>query len=197
MDHYDIISASFQATMQSIAMSVDELAGPLGRAGDLMSSALLQDRKVLCCGEGADAALAMLFTSNLLGRFDRDRPALPALCLAADGASLTAIGTGSELQDVFSRQVRALGQAGDILLCIDSAPQPSRALQRATQAAAERELGVVSLLRGADNGRAGGTEIGVNSAHRHQVVEIYTMVIHCLCEIVDQNLFGPQHQEPQ
>ena len=77
MDHYDIISASFQATMQSIAMSVDELAGPLGRAGDLMSSALLQDRKVLCCGEGADAALAMLFTSNLLGRFDRDQRRFP------------------------------------------------------------------------------------------------------------------------
>lgn len=194
MDHYDIISGNFQATMQSIAMSVDDLAGPLSRSADLMSSALLQDRKVLCCGEGADAALAMLFTSSLLGHFERERPALPALCLAADGASLTAISKGG-LHDIFSRQVRALGQAGDVLLCIDSAPEPGRAVQRATQAAAERGLGVVSLLRDADNSTTEGTDIGVSATHRHQVVEIFTMAIHCLCEIIDQNLFGPQHQE--
>jgi len=91
--------------------------------------------------------------------------------------------------------VRALGQAGDVLLCIDSAPEPGRAVQRATQAAAERGLGVVSLLRDADNSTTEGTDIGVSATHRYQVVEIFTMAIHCLCEIIDQNLFGPQHQE--
>jgi D-sedoheptulose 7-phosphate isomerase len=195
MDHYQIISGNFQATIESIAMSVDDLAGPVSRASELMSGALLQDRKILCCGEGADATLAMLFSSNLLGHFDRDRPALPALCLTTDCASLTAIATGSGTEDIFSRQVRALGQAGDVLFCVDSAPVASDSLQRAIKAAGERGLGVVHLLRGADNSAADSTTIGVSATHRHRVVEVYTMIIHCLCELIDHNLFGPTHQE--
>lgn len=194
MDHYQTISGSFQATIESIAMSVDELAEPLSQASEMMSTALVQDRKILCCGEGADAALAMLFTSNLLGHIERERPALPACCLT-DSASLTAISTQYGPDEVFSRQVRALGQAGDILFCIDSAPTAGRSLQRARQAAAEAGLGVISLTRNADNSAADGITIMVNATPRHRAVELHTMVIHCLCGLIEQNIFGSDEQE--
>jgi phosphoheptose isomerase len=195
MDHYQIISSSFQATLEAITMSVDDLAEPLSQASELISGALLQDRKILCCGEGADATLAMLFTSNMLGHFDRERPALPAICLAADSASLTAISTEDHFHECFSRQIRALGQEGDVLLCIDSSPVPGGSISRAMQAAGDRGMGVVSLLRNPENSPDDGVSICVNAAQRHRIVELYTMVIHCLCELVDHNLFGPNHQE--
>jgi D-sedoheptulose 7-phosphate isomerase len=195
MDHYQIISGNFQATIESIAMSVDQLAEPLSQASEMMSGALLQDRKILCCGEGADAALATLFTSHLLGHFERERPSLPALCLASDSASLMAISAGSGQEEIFSRQVRALGQSGDVLFCIDSAPVPGDSLRRAMQSADERGMAVIALLRNADNVLAGGVAIGVNAARRHRAIELYTTIIHCLCELIDHNLFGPNHQE--
>ncbi len=195
MDHYQIISGNFQATIESIAMSVDELAEPLSQASEMMSGALLEDRKILCCGEGADAALAALFTSHLLGHFERERPSLPALCLASDSASLMAISAGSGQEEIFSRQVRALGQSGDVLFCIDSAPVPGDSLRRAMQSADERGMAVIALLRNADSALAGGVAIGVNAARRHRAMELYTMIIHCLCELIDHNLFGPDHQE--
>jgi len=194
MDHYQTISGSFQATIESIAMSVDEVAEPLSQASEMISAALVQDRKILCCGEGTDAALATLFTSNLLGHAERERPALPACCLT-DSASLTAISTQYGPDEIFSRQVRALGQAGDILLCIDSAPTAGDSLQRARQAATEAGLGVVSLTRHANNSAAEGVAIVVHSTSRHRVVELHTMIIHCLCDLIEQNIFGPSEQE--
>ena len=139
--------------------------------------------------------LATLFTSHLLGHFERERPSLPALCLASDSASLMAIGAGSGQDEIFSRQVRALGQSGDVLFCIDSAPVPGDSLRRAMQSADERGMAVIALLRNADNAVAGGVTIGVNAARRHRAMELYTMIIHCLCELIDHNLFGPNHQE--
>ena len=120
MDYYQIIAESFQSTIETIALSVDQLAGPIENGCQLMTQALLEDRKIVACGNGVDAALAQLFTSNLLSRFEHERPALPALTLGGDGASLTAIVQSSGVNDIFSRQVRALGQPGDVLLCISS-----------------------------------------------------------------------------
>ena len=197
MDHYQIISSNFQATIESIAMSVDDLAQPLGRASEIMGSALLEDRKILCCGAGPDGALGMLFTANLLDHFERERPALPALCLTADGASLSAIANSSGMADIFSRQVRALGQSGDVLFCIDSNQHPDPCVQRAIQAAAERGLVVVSLAAGAGSGGQEDVIITVNASRRHQAVELYTMIINSLCELIDHKLFGPTHQENQ
>jgi phosphoheptose isomerase len=200
MDYYQIIANNFQATIESIALSVDDLVDPLTRASALMSSALLQDRKILCCGNGVDAALAQLFASSLLDRFERDRPALPALNLAADGASVTAIGSHSGVSELFSRQIRALGQAGDVLLCINSAGSEADNLLRAAQAAGEREIGVVALTSdgaGQLNSLPGQDDVSihVNTNRRPRNVEIHTMIIHCLCELLDQALFGPHHLE--
>src|SRR5262245_5412240 len=103
MDSYQIIAENFQSTIETIAMSVDALAEAIARASQLMVTALLADRKIIACGNGADAALAQLFTCNLLNRFEEDRPALPALALGADNAAVTAIAQASNINDIFSR----------------------------------------------------------------------------------------------
>ncbi|MCB1699315.1 MAG: SIS domain-containing protein [Pseudomonadales bacterium] len=194
MDYYQLISNNFQSTIETIALSVDELAEPLAQASELIVQALLQDRKIVACGNGVDGALAQLFACNLLSRFDEDRPALPALALNSDGACLTSIAHTTGLNDIYARQLRALGQAGDVLLCISSAGEASNLL-RAVQAAHERNM-VVIVMSNATDGELGtlllqgDVEIRVDSLRRPRVVELHAMVIHSLCELVEYSLFG-------
>lgn len=199
MDYYRIIAENFQSTIETIALSVDNLADPIERGSELLSRALLEDRKIIACGNGVDAALAQLFASNLLSRFEHERPALPALALGGDGASVTAIAHANGLNEIFSRQIRALGQPGDILLCISSSVGASNLL-RAVQAAHERNMGVVALsnVNNAEIStllQAEDVELRVNATRQPRTVEIHTMAIHCLCELVDHNLFGSYSQD--
>jgi len=199
MDYYQIISNSFQDTIETIALSVDSLAEPMERACALMVGALLEDHKIAACGNGVDGALAQLFTCNLLSRFEHDRPALPALALNSDGATLMAIADAGGLNDVYSRQLRALGQPGDVLLCISSAGEANNLL-RAVQAAHERNMSVIALSNATD-GEFGtllhpeDVEIRIDSLQRSRVVELHTMIIHCLCKLIERNLFGSYDQE--
>jgi len=199
MDYYKIIAENFQSTIETIALSVDTLAQPIERASQLMVRALLEDRKILACGNGVDGALAQLFASNLLSRFEHDRPALPALALSSDGASLTAIAQSGGINDVYSRQLRALGQGGDILLCINSAGTAGNLL-RAVQAAHERNMGVIALSNAADGElsallHAEDVELRIDATRPPRVVELHTMSIHCLCELIEHSLFGSYNQE--
>ena len=199
MDHYDIIAENFQSTIETIAMSVDSLAERIGRASELMVEALLQDRKIITCGNGVDGALAQLFACNLISRYEHDRPALPALALNSDGAAMTAIADNGGLNDIYSRQLRALGQSGDVLLCISSAGQANNLL-RAVQAGHERNMAVVTLSSATD-GEFGtllqqdDVEIRVDSMRRPRVVELHTMTIHCLCQLIEHSIFGSYSQE--
>jgi D-sedoheptulose 7-phosphate isomerase len=198
MDYYQIISNNFQATIESIALSVDTLAEPVGRASELMVGALLRDHKIIACGNGVDATLAQLFACHLISRFEHERPALPALALTSDGACITAIAHTGGLNDIYSRQLRALGQPGDVLLCISSAGETNNLL-RAVQAAHERDMAVV-VLSNATDGEMGtllqpeDIEIRIDSLRRPRVVELHTMTIHCLCELIEQSLFGSYQQ---
>ena len=199
MYYYPIIAANFQSTIETISMSVDDLAVMIARGSQLMASALLSDRKIVACGNGVDAALAQLFACNLLNRFEQDRPALPALSLTSDSASVTAIAQAGAFKDIFSRQLRALGQAGDVLLCINSGESNSN-LWRAVQTAQEREMGVIVMNNTRDNAlgemiRPEDVELSVNATRQARVVEIHTMAIHSFCELVDHSLFGTYPQE--
>ena len=193
MDFYQIIAGNFQANIETISLSVDALASPIERSILLMTNALLGDCKIMVCGNGPDAALAQLFTCTLLSRLENERPALPALSLSSDAASLTAIATTGGLNDLFSRQVRALGQAGDVLLCISSGDGHNN-LIRAVQAAHERNMGVIALSN-TNSGelstliRSEDVELLINAPRRTLVVEMQTMVIHSLCELIDRTLF--------
>ena len=199
MDSYQIIAENFQSTIETIAMSVDALAEAIARASQLMVTALLADRKIIACGNGVDAALAQLFTCNLLNRFEEDRPALPALALGADNAAVTAIAQASNINDIFSRPLRALGQADDILLCINSSRGAAN-LVRAVQAAQERNMGVIVLSNSRDGElgaliRPEDVQLQIPATRQALIVEMHTMVIHNFCELIDRSLFGNYHRE--
>ncbi|MEP1596046.1 MAG: SIS domain-containing protein [Halieaceae bacterium] len=194
MDHYQIISGRFQAAIETIAQSVDILADPLAESSALLTQALLADRKIITCGNGSDAALAQLFASKLLDRFEQDRPALPAMALTADTASLTAIALQEGLEEIYSRQIRALGQSGDILLCIASG-LPATNLQKAIAAAHERNMAVIILSTTADEHLPrlladGDFALVIDSQRQTLATELHLMVLHALCELVDNNIFG-------
>lgn len=199
MDYYQIIAENFQNTIETIAMSVDTLAQPIEQGSRLMAGALLDDHKIITCGNGVDATLAQLFVSNLLNRFEEDRPALPALALGGDTASITAIAQSSSINDIFARQLRALGQAGDVLLCINSS-QGAGNLLRAVQAAHERNMGVIVMSNTAEGElgnliRAEDVELRVHATRQARIVEIHCMAIHNFCELIDQTLFGTYSQD--
>lgn len=194
MNHYQIIAENFQDTIETIAMSVDRLAEMIEVGSELMANALLADRKILSCGNGADAALAQLFTCNLLNRFEQERPALPALTLGADNASVSAIAQSSGIDDIFSRQLRALGQAGDVLLCINSSTGASNLL-RVVQAAQERNMGVIVMSNSSENElsallRGEDVALKIDAKRQARIVELHIMLIHSFCELVDHRLFG-------
>jgi D-sedoheptulose 7-phosphate isomerase len=199
MDYYRIIADNFQSTIETIAMSVDSLAEMIEQSSHLMARALLADRKIIACGNGVDAALAQLFACNLVNRFEEDRPALPALTLGAESACVTAIAQSGSINDIFSRQLRALGQAEDILLCINSSGGAGNLL-RAVQTAQDRNM-VVILLSNSRDGELGAlirpedVQLQVHATRQARIVEIHTMVIHSFCELIDQSLFGNYNQE--
>ncbi len=199
VDYYEIIAGNFQSTIETIAMSVDKLAAPIEEASQQMSQALLRDRKIFVCGNGTDAAQAQLFCSSLLVALEQDRPALPAFCLSSDASSLTAIAATSGEQAIFSRQLRALGQAGDVLLWINSGPT-SAAITAATDAAHERNMPVVALSNSSDsaglsNLNSEDTALTIESKLRSRTLELHTMTLNTLCQLVELNLFGSYNQD--
>ena len=199
MDYYRIIADNFQGTIETIAMSVDNLAESIEHGGQAMAGSLLQDGKIVACGNGVDAALAQLFACNLLNRLEEDRPALPALTLVTESASITAIAQASGINDIFSRQLRALGEAGDILLCINSSGGADN-LAQAIRAAHERNMIVVMMSNDGDNElgpllESEDVEIKVPATRQARIAELHTMVINNLCELIDYSLFGTYNQD--
>ncbi len=199
MDHYQIIAENFQDTIETIAMSVDTLADTIEKGSQLMVAALLSDRKVITCGNGVDGVLAQLFTCNLLGRFEVDRPALPALTLGTDHTSITAIAQSNGFSDIYSRQLQALGQAGDVLLCFSSSARADNLL-RAVQIAQERNIGIIVMSNSRDEEfgallREGDVHLQIHAARQARIVELYTMAIHSFCELIDHSLFGTYNRE--
>ncbi len=187
MDHYDIFANNCHSTIDHLAMAVDALAAPLSSAADLMTSAMLEERKVISCGDRADAVLAQLFTLNLLGWQQHERPALPALNLGAIAAA------GDGAQSLFARQIQALGNAGDILFCISS-DIASPSILEAVDAARERNMSVVALSNSNDERlfRLLGPQLrlAVSAGSPVRVLEVHTIVVQNLCELIDFNLFG-------
>jgi phosphoheptose isomerase len=193
MSTYEAIATDFQQILELVSVSVDDLVVPLERAVDVCNQALLGEHKILCCGNGPGAAVAQLFSIGLVHRFDQERPALPAVNLGGDGATLTAI-TSSSSNEVYSRQVRAVGQAGDALLAV-AASDNNGSLIQAIRAAHERDMLVV-LLSGGDCKDVSSlilpedVEIHVNSSSAPRIIEMQTMIVHCLCKLIEHALFG-------
>lgn len=184
----------FQASIETKQKAMDSLAPSIERAGQLMVNVLLNDGKILACGNGGSAGDAQHFSSELLNRFERERPSLPAIALTTDSSTLTSIANDYSYSEVFSKQVRALGRSGDLLLAISTSGNSANVLQ-AIQAAHDRDMQVVALT-----GRDGGNltslllpediEIRVPSQVTARIQEVHLLVIHCLCDLIDNQLFG-------
>ena len=172
------------------------LAPAISAAAATMTRCLLEDGKVLSCGNGGSAADAQHFSSELLNRFELERPGLPALALTTDSSTLTSIANDYAFVEVFAKQVRALGQPEDVLLAISTSGN-SENIARAIHAAHERGLRVVALT-GRDGGIIAGTladgdiEIRVPAERTCRIQEVHLLVIHCLCDLIDAELLGPR-----
>lgn len=178
--------------VKNAAMAV--LPERIAAAGLLMGQALQNESKILSCGNGGSAGDAQHFSSELLNRFERERPGLPGIALTTDTSTLTSIANDYAYEDIFSKQVRALGKPGDVLLAISTSGN-SENVNRAITAAHERQMQVVALS-GKDGGQmagllsAGDVEIRVPAERTARIQEVHLVAIHCLCDLIDEFLFG-------
>lgn len=194
MDSETRITEHFAECIATSKAAVEQLAPLIARAGQLMSGCLLDEGRILSCGNGGSAADSQRFSALLLNRFERERPGLPAFSLAADCSSLTSIANDSTFEDIFAKQVRALGRSTDVLLAISTSGN-SENINRAIVAAHDRGMKVVALS-GRDGGRMAGLldgddiEIRIPATGTARIEEVHLVVIHCLCDLIDTALLG-------
>ena len=188
------IVGHFEESAQLKLVSADLLAPAIAEAAAMIVAALLDDKKVLTCGNGGSAALAQYFAARMLNRFDMERPGLATISLSADNSTLTSIANDSHFSQVFSKQIMALGQPGDILLAMSTSGNSQNVLD-AIVAAHERGMSVVAFS-GGDGGSLmellipQDIHIGVPHENTARVQEMYLLVLHCLCDSIDCLLLG-------
>jgi D-sedoheptulose 7-phosphate isomerase len=190
------IAAHFADSAQLKIAAAKSLAGPIAAAVEAMGACLRAGGKVLACGNGGSAADAQHFAAELVNRFERERPPLAAVSLAADSSNLTSIANDYGYEQVFEKQLRALGRGGDVLLAISTSGN-SPSVVAAMRAA--RELGLVTVaLTGRGGGKmaaalgAGDVHVCVPHERTMRIQEVHLLVLHCLCDGIDAQLFGDQ-----
>lgn len=194
MDLISRIKQNFHDSINTKQAAADLLAEPLATAAQMITQCLLGGGKILSCGNGGSAGDAQHFSSEMLNRFEMERPGLPAVALTTDSSTLTSIANDYSYDQVFSKQVSALGQQGDILLAISTSGNSTN-VNRAIEAAHEREMQVIAL-----SGKQGGemasaltaddVEIRVPSDSTARIQEVHLLAIHCICDLVDHQLLG-------
>ncbi len=188
------IIGHFNESAELKIQAATELAHPIAEAVELMFSALSNGNRILACGNGGSAACAQHFAAGLVGRFERERLPLPGLALSTDPSILTAIGNDYSFAEIFSKQVQAYGQAGDVLLAISTSGNSANVIA-AIETAQERDMRVVALT-----GQGGGAiAASLNDADVHvcvpddrmtRIQEVHLLIIHCFCDGIDVALFG-------
>jgi D-sedoheptulose 7-phosphate isomerase len=169
---------------------------PIAAAIQAVLACVTSGGKVLACGNGGSAADAQHFAAEFVGRFERERPELGAIALTTDSSILTAVANDYDFTQIFSKQVRALGQAGDVLLAITTSGNSANVLA-AVEAAHSREMTVVALT-GRGGGRMGQalreTDVHICVPHERtaRIQEVHLLAIHCICDGVDATLLGDQ-----
>ena len=196
MEPINIVSKLFEASIATKHDSAELLCAPIAEAADAMVRSLQAGNKILSCGNGGSAAHAQHFSSELLNRFDRDRAGLPAIALTTDSSTLTSVANDYSYDEIFAKQIAALGQPGDVLLAISTSGNSAN-VNRAIATAHERRMIVVALT-GRDGGKIPGLlsgsdiEIRVPSEITARIQEVHLLSIHCICELIDQRLIGPR-----
>ena len=194
MDLVQRVIKNFNESIQLKIQICEQLAPKIVEAAVIIVDGLLDEKKILSCGNGGSAADAQHFSSEMLNRFEMERPSLPAIALTTDSSTLTSIANDYQFADIFSKQIRALGNPGDILLAISTSGE-SHNIIHAIDAAHDKEINVIALT-----GREGGqiadlmqnvdVEIRVSSWSTARIQEVHIMIIHSICDLIDQKLLG-------
>ncbi len=194
MDLAAHLRTHFEEGIELRRRMAETLPAQIARAGEALAAALKSGRKALSCGNGGSAADAQHFAAELVGRFERERPGLPAVALTTDTSALTAIANDYDFDRVFSKQVEALGNEGDVLLAISTSGNSKNVIE-AMKSAQARKVAVIALT-GRDGGAmgrmCGPRDFHINVAHPRtmRVQEVHLLVVHCLCEVVDNVIYG-------
>lgn len=188
------IEALIQESINTFQQIADSFTSEIAQASNLMVNSILNEGKILSCGNGSSAICSQYFSSKLLNHFLQERPSLPAISLAADNATLTAIANDYDYSEIYSKQIRALGTHKDLLLAI-TCHANSANITQAIQAAHDREMSVIaltstecteikSLLLPDD------IEICIPTYKIVQIQEAHLLIVDCLCDLIDYQLFG-------
>ncbi len=194
MSFKERITENFSQAIQLQQECMVDLPELIEFASQLMVAALVNDKKIISCGNGGSSGNALHFSALMLNRFQRERPSLPAITLNADALTLTSIANDYHFDDVFAKQLRALGHEGDVLLCYTTSGNSANILKTVT-VAQEKNIPVIALT-----GQSGGSlanilnetdlEIRVPATLAPRIQEIHLLITHCLCDLVDHQLFG-------
>ncbi len=179
--------------------AAETLTKPIADAVNAIFGAITSGGKVLACGNGGSAGDAQHFAAEFVGRFERERPGLAALSLSTDTSIITAVGNDYDFNQIFSKQVQALGHPGDVLLAISTSGNSANVLA-AIEAAHEQEMIVVALT-GKGGGKIGQalaeTDVHICVPHQRtaRIQEVHLLAIHCICDAIDVQLLGEQEDE--
>jgi DnaA initiator-associating protein len=190
------IQAHFAESIQTKIVAAEALPEVIESAAIALSNTLIRGNKILVCGNGGAAALAQIFSSHLLNKYEKERPSLPAIAITADSALLSAIASDSNFDEIYAKQISALAQSGDVLMVISHGGN-SRNMIKAVETALSKSIQVIAL-NGVDGGELAGLlgsddiEIRAPSDKGSRIEEIHLLVINCLSDLIDQQLF-PQH----
>lgn len=196
MDLVNRISQHFTDSAHLKLQALEALAEPIAAAAERMVQCLMNEGKIMACGNGGSAADAQHFSAEMLNRFERERPGLAAIALTTDSSTMTSIANDYAFEQIFSKQLLALGQPNDLLLAISTSGNSKNILE-AVHAAHEREIAVIALT-----GNGGGqiaealyqTDIHlcVPSTVTARIQEVHLLTLHCLCDAIDYTLLGAE-----
>ncbi len=190
------IKENFTESIQTKIAAAEALPESIEACATLMVESLLTGNKIIACGNGGNAALAQIFASHLLNRFETERPSLPAISITPDSTLISAIATDTTFEDIYAKQVRALAQPGDILLAISHGGN-SRNIIKAVEAGVSRDMKIVALT-GGDGGEIAGllgandVEVRAPSPKGCRTEEVHLFVLNAVSDLIDQTLFPQQ-----
>ena len=190
----DRVARHFAESAQLKRDAAQALGAPVARAGVLLAEALRAGGKALACGNGGSAADAQHFAAELVNRFEMERPPLAAVALSTDTSTLTSIANDYAYEQVFAKQVKAIGRRGDVLLAISTSGNSPNVVEaiKAAQELGVRVIGLTGNTGGKIAAMLGAADVSICVPHKKtaRIQEVHLLVLHCLCDGIDYQLFG-------